>query len=220
MTNTGLTPTAEPVFGERSLSWGWLLGLGILMLVLGLIGLGMTFWLTILTVIYFGVLAIIGGVAQLIDAFRGKGWKSIAWHVLIGIVYLAAGAVLIFMPLESAFWLTLFLAAALIVVGVMRIIMAFQLGAATSAKIWVVLSGLISIILGVMIYAVVEVPAPEALATAEGLRAWVEQWGWVIGLFVAVDFIVHGVALITIAFAARSAREESPGRNAGAPTAA
>jgi uncharacterized membrane protein HdeD (DUF308 family) len=43
-----------------------------------------------------------------------------------------------------------------------------------------------------------------------------QSWGWVIGLFVAVELIVEGVALIAVAFAAKSA---SPPAGGGAATA-
>lgn len=198
----------DPVFGDLAVNWKWMLALGILMLVLGLIGLGMTYWLTILSVLWFGVLALIGGVAQLIDAFKCSGWKSVAAHVLLGLLYVAAGVVLIAMPVQSAWWLTLLIAATFVVTGVLRIVMAFQSrsGAGNSAWLWLVLSGLISIVLGVMIYAIVEFPTEEALATAEGAAGWFQEWGWVIGLFVAIEFIVHGVSLAALAIAARNAR--------------
>jgi uncharacterized membrane protein HdeD (DUF308 family) len=52
------------------------------MTVLGVIGLGMTYWLTVVAVFWFGILAVVGGIAQILDAFHQKGWKSIAWHVI------------------------------------------------------------------------------------------------------------------------------------------
>ncbi len=196
--------SAGKMLAGSGVSWGWLLALGILMTVLGVIGLGMTYWLTVVAVFWFGILAIIGGVTQLIDAFHHKGWKGIVWHVIIGIVYIAAGIVLISTPVSGAFWLTLFLAIMLIVVGVSRIIMAFQLRGHGGIWFWVLLSGIVSIVLGVLIYGTVTPPSPEALATPEGQIAWLRSWGWVIGLFVAIELIMDGVALISIALGAKS----------------
>lgn len=193
----------DPIFGDLAMNWKWMMALGILMLVLGVIGLGMTYWLTILSVLWFGVLAVIGGVAQLIDAFKCSGWKSITSHVLLGLLYLAAGVVLILLPVQSAWWLTLLIGAAFIVAGVLRIVMAFQSRGGDSTWIWLVLSGLVSIALGVLIYIIVDLPTEAALADAEGALGWFQEWGWVIGLFVAVEFIVHGTALAALAFAAR-----------------
>ena len=201
----------HPIYGNLKLKWGWMLALGILMVILGVVGLGMAFALTLVTVIYFGILAIIAGIAQVVDAFGHKTWKSFIWHLLIGIVYLAAGAIMIFMPLASAFWLTVFLAISLIVIGLVRIIMAFQLPAGMSTRIWVIVAGLITLVLGILVFSTIEPPSSEALQTAEGLAAWAQQWGWVIGLFVAIDLIMHGVALAAIALAAKSSEDEDSG---------
>lgn len=187
MTSLDVEKTARAMFGDLHRKWGWLLALGILMVVLGMVGLGMTYWLTVFAVIWFGILSFIGGIAQLFDAFKHKGWKSTAWHVLIGLVYLAAGVVMVFLPLASAVWLTLFIAAALIAIGVMRIVMAFQVKGGSLAWLWLALAGVVSILLGAMIFA-----------------NWPIAGAWVIGLFVAIDLIFHGAALISIAIAARS----------------
>jgi uncharacterized membrane protein HdeD (DUF308 family) len=79
--------------------WGWLLALGILFVLLGTVGLGMSVALTAVSVIVFGVLLLIGGAAQLVEAFRHKSWKSTLWHILIALAYLAAGAMTIHNPL-------------------------------------------------------------------------------------------------------------------------
>ncbi|GAB5376386.1 MAG: DUF308 domain-containing protein [Acuticoccus sp.] len=193
----------DPVFGNLTVNWKWLLGLGLFMAVLGAVGLGMSYWLTILSVIWFGVLAVLAGIAQLLDAFRCRGWKAVASHVLLGLLYLAAGVVLIGMPVQSAWWLTLLIGAMCIVTGVLRIVMAFQVRGGGSASLWLGVSGVISIILGILIYSIVELPSGETLATAETAREWFREWGWVIGMFVAIEFIVHGAALAALAMAAR-----------------
>lgn len=208
MSMTG-TP-ASKMLGQSGISWGWLLALGILMTVLGVIGLGMTYWLTVAAVFWFGILTIIGGISQLIDAFHHKGWGGILWHVLIGLLYVGAGILLVTMPVASAFWLTLFLAIMLIVIGVSRIIMAFQMRHLGGAWIWVLLSGLISILLGILIYGTVTPPTTEALATPEGELQWLQSWGWVIGLFVAVELIMEGVALMSLAFAVKTVEGGTP----------
>jgi uncharacterized membrane protein HdeD (DUF308 family) len=209
MTNLSTrSPGALP--GGTGISWGWLLALGILMAALGVIGLGMTYWLTLVAVFWFGALAIVGGVAQLFDAVHHKGWQGIAWHIVIGVIYILAGVVLIAMPVSSAFWLTLFLAAALVVIGLFRSVLAFQMRGPRGFWLWVLLSGIISIVLGVMIYGTVVPPDAQALATAEGQLAWVKSWGWVIGLFVALELIMEGAALIAIAMATKTLQQSAP----------
>ncbi len=203
MAQTTTTPAGEPPLGDLKISWGWMLALGILMTVLGVIGVGMAYWLTIAAILWFGVLAIVGGIAQLIDAFHYKGWKSVLWHVIIAVVYVIAGIVLIAMPVASAFWLTLFLAAALVVTGIVRLVVAFQMRGAGSGWIWVAVSAVISIALGILIWSQV-LPPQAAVDTAEEATAWIQQWGWIIGLFVAIELIMQGASMIAIALAARA----------------
>ena len=133
------------ILGESGISWGWLLALGLLMTLLGLVGLGMTYWLTVVAVFWCGVLAIVGGIAQILDAFHHKSWKGIVWHVIIGLIYVAAGLAMVTMPVASALWLTLFLAVSLVVVGFVRIVMAFQIRGQGPVWIAVLLSGVISV---------------------------------------------------------------------------
>jgi uncharacterized membrane protein HdeD (DUF308 family) len=192
----------DPVFGDLTLNWKWMLGLGILMSVLGVIGLGLTYGLTIISVLWFGILAIIGGIAQLVDAFKYSGWKSVAAHILVGLLYVGAGVVLIALPVQAAWWLTLLLAAVFLVTGVLRLVMAVQ--SSGGAAFFLGLSGILSIGLGVLIFVIVDFPTEAALASAQGAQAWFQEWGWVIGLFVALELIVQGIALISVSLTARN----------------
>jgi uncharacterized membrane protein HdeD (DUF308 family) len=178
------------IFGELKKNWGWLLAFGILSIVLGTIGLGMTFGLTLASVLLFGVLLIIGGVVQIFDAFKCKGWKSTLWHVLIALLYIGAGAMMVADPILASATLTLFLAAILLAVGVMRIFMAFQMRPAKGWG-WLLAGGIVTILLGGMI-----------------ISGWPMSGLWVIGLFVAVELIVNGWTSVFVALAARSAAKE------------
>lgn len=197
----------DPLYGNLTLNWKWMLGLGILMAVLGIIGLGMTYALTLVGVLWFGILAIIGGIAQVFDSFKYKGWKSFGAHILLGLLYLVAGVVLIAMPVQSAWWLTLLIGATFIVTGVLRVIMAFQIRGGGAPVIWLGLTGIISLVLGVMIFGLVDFPSAEQLATAETASAWFQEWGWIIGLFIALEFLTQGIALIAVSLAAKKVSE-------------
>ncbi|MGD2055219.1 MAG: HdeD family acid-resistance protein [Gammaproteobacteria bacterium] len=180
------------VFGNIGKHWGWLLALGILFILLGTIGLGLSFVLTLTTVLLFGVLIAIGGVVQLVQAFRFKGWGSIFWHVLIGLLYLIAGVLIITDPVLASTVFTAMIAWILVAVGVLRLFMAVQMRG-TNGWGWTLLGGLVSIALGVMI-----------------LAQWPASGLWVIGLFVAIEMIVNGWSCVLIALAARRAGEQIP----------
>ncbi|MEA1050225.1 DUF308 domain-containing protein [Lamprobacter modestohalophilus] len=88
-TDTLLAP--GPPFGDLEKNWGWLLAFGLFSIILGSIGLGMTFMLTELVVVFFAALLIVGGVCQILDAFKCHGWKSTIWPVLIALLYIGVG---------------------------------------------------------------------------------------------------------------------------------
>lgn len=177
----------DTIFGELQKNWGWLLFLGILFLVLGIIGLGRLFALTLAGAFFFGVLIIIGGIAQFVEALKCKGWKSVAFHVLIAVLYIIGGAFVIRDPIAASVILTWVLAAVLLGAGLLRIIMAIQM---RSQSMWFVplLGGILSMILGGII-----------------LAEWPLSGLFVIGLFIAIELIINGWTYIFIALAARKA---------------
>jgi uncharacterized membrane protein HdeD (DUF308 family) len=192
---TGTQATAaslHPLFGELGRHWGWLLAVGILSVILGTVGLGMTWMLTLASVVYFGVLLIVIGVAQLLQTFKAAGWKSTFLQILIGLLYLAAGIMVVSRPLLASLTLTWALGFALIVVGVMRIVVGVQ-HRGTSGWAGAVVGGIITLLLGLLI-----------------LARWPSDALWVIGLFLAIELIVNGYTQILVALAARRARRPVP----------
>jgi len=171
--------------GEVQRHWGWVLAIGIIFVVLGFFGLGMTFAVTMASMLMYGILMLLGAGAQFVQAAKGRGWKGIIFHVLIALLYLVAGIAVIVNPVGASMVLTLLLAAALIVVGFVRIVMAFQLRGFRN-WFWPLAGGVVSIILGGIIVA-----------------NWPISGLWVIGLFVSIELIVNGWSYIFIALAAR-----------------
>lgn len=192
MTQSTTASLPHPLFGELSRHWGWLLAVGILSVILGTIGLGMTWMLTLASVVYFGVLLIVIGVAQLLQTFKSAGWKSTFLQILIGLLYLAAGIMVVSRPLLASLTLTWALGFALIVVGVMRIVVGMQ-HRGTSGWAGAVVAGIITLLLGLLI-----------------LARWPSDALWVIGLFLAIELIVNGYTQILVALAARRVRRPVP----------
>ena len=82
----------------------------------------------------------------------------------------------------------------ILLVGITRIVMAFHIRGAKGWG-WPVVSGIISVLLGIMIIA-----------------QWPVSGLWVIGLFVAIEMIMSGWSYIFLALAARRAGESIPGQ--------
>jgi uncharacterized membrane protein HdeD (DUF308 family) len=172
---------------ELRSNWGWLLTLGILLVILGCIGLGMVVGLTLASMLLLGVLFVIAGILQIIDAFKAKFWKTVAWHAFAAVLYIIGGCLIMYDPFLASTIITALLAGVLIIIGLTRFIMAIQLRH-TRGWGWLLFAGIIAIALGVMI-----------------LLHWPISGLWVIGLFIAVEMIVDGWTYIFLAFAIRQA---------------
>ena len=179
--------SAQHLADQVRANWGWLMFMGVALTLLGVIGVYMAAVLTVVSVVWFGALAIAGGVLTLVDAFRAEGWKAKAWEILIALAYIAAGIVMIMYPGASAAWFTVFIAAFLLSTGIFRIIIGFQVRGSAQGWGWTVISGVISILLAIMIFA-----------------QWPLSGLWVIGMFIAIEMIMQGSSMISIAMAAKA----------------
>lgn len=164
-------------------SRGWLIGFGLLFMILGCIGLGMVVGLTIASMLFFGVLLIIAGVSHLIEVFKYKHWKGALWESLIAVLYIVGGGVVIYDPVLASSMITMILAAIFIVMGVTRLMMVVMLRGMDGWG-WLLLSGIAALALGIMI-----------------LTHWPMSALWFIGMLIAVEMIVTGWTYILIGFA-------------------
>lgn len=181
-------------------NWGWLLAAGIALVILGVLGLGASALLSVASAIWFGAMMFAGGVVMLIDAFRHSGWKSLLMHVLIGLLYLGVGIMTFINPVVATASLTLLAGCALVAAGIFRIIVALQTRP-TPVWIWVLVSGLLSLAIGVMI-----------------LAQWPASSFWVLGTFLAIELIFQGWACIALARAIRSTFDGAAARRTTAQT--
>ena len=182
--------------GELKRSWGWYLALGIALIVIGTIALGSALVMTIASVFFFGWLLIVAGVLEAVHAFWRKRWAGFFLDLLTGLLYVIVGWMMVTNPGESALLLTLIIAMFLVFEGVFRIV------AALTARYphwgWVLLNGVISLVLGLMIW-----------------RQWPYSGLWVIGLFVGIEMLFNGWSLVMLSLASRRLPDESP--SAGNP---
>jgi Short repeat of unknown function (DUF308) len=121
-----LTNLASTGFGtNQSLAplhakWGWIVTLGVVYLVAGIIALGSVFAATVASVFVVVIMMLIAGVAEVVNAFQVKSWGRFFFWLIFGILYIVAGFVAFENPLLTAVWLTLFLGAALVASGILR----------------------------------------------------------------------------------------------------
>ena len=165
-------------------NWGWLLVLGILLIVVGLLAMSSTFLATLATVVTMGTFLLIAGGVEVASAIWARCWRGFWIHLLAGILYAVLGFLFLQRPLESAAAFTLMLAAGFLVGGLFRIVLA--LFERFHGRWWVLLNGVVTVILGVLIW-----------------REWPESALWVIGLFVGIDLLFAGLSWVMLALALR-----------------
>ena len=171
-------------------SWGALLALGMLMIILGAVGLGMSFTFTITTVMFFGFFMLLAGLTQLVHAVvsdKLKSWKSRGLYIVTAVLYTIGGLVSIFNPVLASIGFTILLAGMFLAIGIYRIKEAIRIQN-EGEKWWLMMiTGVTSLVFAI----VVTVGMP-----------WTALW--VIGLMVAVELAMNGALLVGIALQKRA----------------
>lgn len=181
---TGGALGSHPMAGR----WVWFLLLGIVMLLLGVLALGDVVLVTIVSTIFIGAMLVVAGVMQLIHAFANKGWGAFLLALLCGAVYILGGFLIMAEPVQGSILVTIVLAAALAVGGVLRVIIALRHRELSGW--WVLLlGGLISV--GIAVWLYLSLPW-------SGL--------FLLGTLVAIELIVQGVTWIAMGLTLRAIR--------------
>lgn len=117
-----------------------------------------------------------------------------AKHVVLGCLYAAAGLYLLLLPVSGTITLTVVLVAFLFAGGVTRLITAWRAWGMEGTG-WLAFAGVVSIALGILIWA--DLPSSAT---------------WAIGLLIGIELLFGGWDLIFLALLARRASEalESP----------
>jgi uncharacterized membrane protein HdeD (DUF308 family) len=182
--NSTINPLTEVLTQELGLlqkHWRWFLVLGIAMVVLGLtaVSYACIATVTMAATVLFGFFLIAGGIGEIVQSFWVGRWSGMLLHLLVGVIYALVGFMVIDQPAEAAVQLTLLIAIFLMVTGIFRIVFAVAERFAGSG--WVLLNGVVTFILGLMIY-----------------KQWPASSLWVIGLFIGIDLIFNGISWIML----------------------
>lgn len=164
-------------------NWGAVMLRGVIAIAFGLLALfvpGISFAALVLT---FGAYAFVDGIFLVISAIR-RGDPSAPWWMLLiqGIAGIAAGVITWFAPLATALALLYLFAAWAVVTGIFEIVVAIRLRRVITGEWLLVLSGILSVVLGV---ALVVAPVQGAFV----LMLWMGAYALLVGaLHVAVAF--------------------------------
>jgi len=179
--------TGALVFEFRDIRhrWGWLLVLGLSMVILGTIALFLAPAATLGTVLVLGWLLVVSGVVEAIQAFRVRRWTGIFLHLIGGVLGILVGLLIVTHPVAGALVWTLLFASFFTVIGLFRLVAAIRLKFPNWG--WAAFDGAVTLLLGVML--------------------WIDWPGsglWFLGFAVGVSLLLRGWSYVMFAIAVRS----------------
>ncbi len=160
---------------------------GVLLIVFGVVAVGSPFLAAVAVNVVIAWLIVLAGVVHLILAFRAHAAGGMIWKFLVGLAYVCVGAYAIVHPILGVASLTLLLASLFLIEGVLDIVLFFKM---PQRSTWVLLDGIITLLLGLMIYA-----------------QWPSSSVWAIGTLVGISMIFSGVARVMMSWAVHKATD-------------
>jgi uncharacterized membrane protein HdeD (DUF308 family) len=158
---------------------------GILLIIFGMLAVGSPFVAAVAVSVVVSWLIILAGIVHLTLAFSAHGAGSVIWKLLVGLAYLCFGGYLILHPVLGVTSLTLVLASLFLVEGILDVIMFFKMRS-TRGSSWVLVDGIITLLLGLLIYI-----------------HWPSSSLWAVGTLVGVSMIISGITRVMLSLAVR-----------------
>ncbi len=169
----GVTP-------EMIHNWGWFLAFGVVLLLLGSAAIIRSVKATVASMVFFGWMLVFASIIEFVNAFMVGKWAGFFLHMLIAILFGAAGMLMVMRPVISAEAATLLMSLFFLVAGLSQLIA--SLWTHLPGWGWQALNGTLAAVMGVLV-----------------LIQWPISGFWVIGLFVGIDLIFYGSAWIALA---------------------
>ena len=152
-------------------------GFGVLMIVGGIAAAYYATAATIVSMTMLGVFLVVAAFLHIGQGIVSGNWSVFLIQVLVAALYLITGGLTLGQPLAVAEALTLMMAAFFMAAGFVRVVTAVVLQMPQWGS-WV-FSGVVTVILGIMV-----------------LNHWPASGLWVIGLFIGLDLVMNGAALV------------------------
>jgi uncharacterized membrane protein HdeD (DUF308 family) len=166
-------------------SVGWSIGLSVLMILAGFLAIAVPQAAGIAVNLLVAWLLVFSGVAHLVFAWHTRTTGGMLWELLVGFLYIFIGAYLLVHPVAGLASLTLAIAIYLLAEGVLELILSFRLRPMPGSN-WLLFDGIITLILGVMIW-----------------RTWPSSTEWVVGTLVGISMLFSGISRLMLSLAAR-----------------
>ena len=166
---------------------GWFLVIGVLFVLVGIFGIAEPWVAGLAVTLLVGWVLVIGAVAHFIAAFKGHGAKHLVMQLLVGMVYLIGGIYFLTHLIMGQATLTLLLSGVIVAEGVLELAAYFRLRE-MGGSAWMVVNGVITILLGGLIW-----------------FQWPSSSVWAIGTLVGVNLLMTGISRLMMGLAVRRA---------------
>jgi len=157
----------------------------VLMIVAGLWAIAYPYHAGLAMNIFVGWMLVIAGIGHFVFAWYTRRTGNLALKILLGLLYLAVAIYLLSHPERGLKTLTLALACYLLFEGAAELVLYWQHRHAGGAS-WFLLNGIITLVLGGMIFA-----------------TWPANTEWALGTLVGISIFFSGVSRLMISLAAR-----------------
>ncbi len=163
----------------------WSILWGVLLIIFGMLAIGSPYIAAVAVTAVIAWLIVSAGVIHVVVAFHAHAAGTLIWKLLVGLAYVAFGIYLILHPALGVVSLTLLLASLFLIEGVLDIVLFFQMRSVGGSS-WVLVDGIVTLVLGLMIY-----------------MQWPASSVWAIGTLVGVSMIISGVSRVMLSLAVR-----------------
>lgn len=160
---------------------------GIVLIVLGVLAILFPLVFSIAAKTLLGWIFLLTGAAMLYLAFQAKGWRSGLWTGLIAVMHIALGVYLGLFALTGLIGLTFLMGLMFLVQGAFECMISLQ-HRPKKGWGWLALNGVVTLLLGILL-----------IAGLPGTALWA------IGLFLGINFLSSGIALMALSKAAETA---------------
>ncbi|MBZ9962486.1 HdeD family acid-resistance protein [Mesorhizobium sp. BR1-1-2] len=148
--------------------------IGIVFILAGVFVLGDLALATTISALVLGIAIVCAGFLEIALAVWAGGWRGFLWQTTLGILYVVFGCLLISLPVLGSIILTWVLGVVLVISGLGR--MSLSLRYLSTDRWMMLVSGLFGLAAGFLI-----------------LIGWPSTGVWVIGAFVGIDLVLHGL---------------------------
>lgn len=163
---------------------------GVLTIILGVFAMGSPLITGLALAVLIGISMIVAGLAQTLYAFQAGSIGRGFLRLLFGGITVLAGIAITGQPGMALATLTLFLAIYFIVDG-LTTLFASTAVAGGQGKGWVIFNGIVTLILGIIIW-----------------RGWPVSGAWAIGVLLGVRLIFSGMTMLALGSVVRGVAEE------------